>query len=419
MSRSSKLFHKLVSFDEAKRKFMNSFTPTQGIEEAALPEVHGRISAEDIRSPVDIPPFDKSTMDGFALKAEDTFGATEDAPVRLKLVGSVKVGERSSLKIRNGECAAVPTGAPIPYGANACLILENTTASDRSVYVYKSVTPGENIMYRGNDVRKGDLLIRKGDRITPQEIGLLASVGLDRVSVIKKPRVAIVSTGNELVSPGDKLKSGCVYDVNAYTLFASVIVCGGEPTHLGIFPDEISAIQGAIEEGVENYDIVLVSGGTSVGAEDIMRKAIEEIQDSRIILHGIAVRPGKPTILAVVGNKPIFCLPGNPTSALVTFSVFVDPIIRAMSGVQSEGVRRLAASLSEKVFSLGGRHTFLTVTLSKAPDGTLVAHPIPRGSGAVTTFALADGFVEVTPDIELLEKGEKVTVTLFGDRPDL
>lgn len=407
----SKLFHRLVSVDESLDRLERLLSLKARPEEVDLCEAGGRVAARDISSPIDVPPFDKSTMDGYALRAEDTFGALEDSPIELKLVGSIGIGEEPSIEVTKGECASIPTGAPIPFGADSVVEIENTVQANEVVSVHRSVTPGENVMRRGFDVKKGQLIVRGGGPITPKEMGLLAAVGLNRVTVFERPRVAIFSTGDELIPPGHGLKPGQIHDVNSFVLRGLVTKLGGDPLFLGICRDDVIEIRETIEKATATADVVVITGSVSVGARDLLRKAIEEIRGSSIIAHGIAMRPGKPTMLAIARGKPVFCLPGNPTSTLIAFHVFVGHVIRKLSGVPDQGLE-LTATLKEKVFTELGKRTFVLVRVLRS-NGEALVDPIPKGSGAVTTFAWSDGFIEASPDTGFIEKGERVRVTLF------
>lgn len=411
MVEEGKLFRRLVSVDESLDRLRTSLSLKAKPEEVDLYDTTGRVAAQDVLSPIDIPPFDKSIMDGYAVRAEDTFGAHEDSPIKLKLMSSIIIGERPSIEVSKGGCASIPTGAPMPIGADSVVEVENTVRKNDVVRIYRSVTPGENVMRKGFDVREGQVIVRRGGPITPKEKGLLAAVGLRRVAVFKRPRVAVFSTGNELISPGYGLKPGQIYDVNSSVLSGLVTRLGGDPLFLGICRDHVTTIRETIEKATATADVVVITGSVSVGAGDVLRKAIEEIRGSAIIVHGIAMRPGKPTLLAVVREKPVFCLPGNPTSALIAFHVFVDPVIRKLSGMPEQR-GELTATLKEKVFTERGKRTFVLARISKS-NGEVLAHSIPKGSGAVTTFAWADGYIEAPPDTEFIEKGEKVKVTLF------
>lgn len=412
-SRASGIFRKLTPVVKAKRMLLRSLELRPKVEDVKLFDALGRISAEDVKSPIDNPPFDKSAMDGYAVRARDTFGASEESPINLKLVGSIEMGEKPKIEIRKGECVAIPTGAPLPPGADAVIEIELTGLEGNVVNVRRSVAPNENVVLRGSDVKKSDVILRKGKNLLPKDIGLLATVGLNKVAVFQKPTVAIVSTGNELVEPGSRLEPGQIYDSNSTALYAHVAGHGGTPILIGRCKDDPGDIQKAIEKGLGLADAVIVTGSVSVGAKDVLQESVDLIKGSRTIVHGIAMKPGKPTMIATAKGKPIFCLPGNPTSALASFYVFVRPVIQELSQTK-RSMRRIRAILAERIFTPGGRHTLVFVRITKS-RGKTFARPIPKGSSAMTTFATGDGFIEIPPDVEFLHKGDRVTVNLFGE----
>ena len=407
-----KIFRELVSIEEAKKRLFSKLKIEQKVEDVPLIEAYGRVLAEDCYSSVDVPPFDRATMDGYAVKAEDTFGAEEDNPVALKVVGKVEAGELPNVEVKRGTAVEISTGAVIPKGANAVVMVEYTSRENDTVFIYKPVPPGANVMSAGSDIMAGELLVRKGTRLTAREIGVLASAGFKSVKVVKKPVVAVISTGNELVNPGDRLEFGKIYDVNAYTISAGIIENGGIPIILGIARDNADEIRSKIAEGLKIADIVVLSGGTSAGVGDMIYRVIEEFGE--VIVHGIAVKPGKPTVIAIANGKPIFGLPGYPTSALMIFEIFVAPLIRRMAGISEEETKIVKARIPFKVFSAMGRREFLPVNLVEGKDG-LMAYPFADYSGAISTLAEADGFIEIPENKVFLEEGEVVDVKLFGE----
>lgn len=409
-----KIFRELVSIEEAKKRLAAHFTPEPVVEGVDLIDAYGRVVAEDVYASIDIPPFDRATMDGYAVRAEDTFGAEEDSPVTLKVVGSVEAGENPAVEVRDGEAVEISTGAPIPKGANAVVMVEYTSREDNQVLVFKPVAPGENIMAAGSDIMAGELLVRKGTLLTPREIGVLSAVGVKRVKVFKKPKVAVISTGNELVMQGEKLSYGKIYDVNSNTICASIKENGGQPVFIGIARDRAEDIEEKLRKGLEIADIVICSGGTSTGMGDLMYRIIDSLGEPGILVHGVAVKPGKPTIIAVVNGKPVFGLPGYPTSALMIFDIFVAPVIREMAGLSAEKRKILRAKLSSKVFSSVGRREFLPVNVVKG-ESEYTAYPVLGSySAAISTLAETDGFIEIPENKAFLEEGEYVEVKLFS-----
>lgn len=405
-----------MSVEEAKRRLREHFTTkTVGVEAVPLEGAHKRVLARDIEAPIDVPPFDRATMDGFAVRAGDTFGAEEDRPRTLKVVGRVGAGERPEVDVGEGEAVEISTGSPIPKGANAVVMVEYTSPRGDSVEVYRPVAPGENVMAAGSDIMAGELILRRGTFLTPRETGVLAALGFSAIEVLKKPRVAVLSTGDEIVPPGGLLEYGMIYDINARTLSDSVAECGGEPISLGVVGEDADAIGRKLREGLGVADIVLTSGGTSAGVGDLLYRLIDDLGKPGILVHGVSVRPGKPTIIAVVDGKPLFGLPGYPASALTIFEIFVGPILREMAGLEPEVERRVVmAKTAERIYAAGGRREYLPVNVVQAEEGRYIVYPVPGGSGAITSLAEADGFIEVPEERAFLEAGERVGVKLFS-----
>jgi len=412
------MFRKLISVEEAKQILAQSFTPKPvGKERVNLSEAHNRILATDVTSPLNVPPFDRSTVDGYALKSEDTFGADEDKPIALKLYGQVNVGETPKVKVQKGIAAQIVTGAPMPDGADSVVMVEYTVQKGEKVLIHNAVSKGENVMKAGSDIRKGETMLRKGKGLSSHEIGVLAALGADRVEVFKRPKVAIISTGAEVVEPGKPLQPGKIYDINAHTLSAAVAECGSEPLSLGIVQDQTDLMEAALRKALSRADVAITSGGVSVGPTDIIPKVLDTLGKPGVIVYGIAIRPGKPTTIAIVNGKPVFSLPGHPTSALLIFHLFVRPVLAKMAGKQDETPITIRAVTSERLFPARGRRTFVTVTLKRDRSGKIMASQVPTGlSGAITTLAKADGFTEIHESQQFVDAGETVTVQLF--KPD-
>jgi len=369
-------------------------------------------------APLDVPSFNRSTVDGYAVKAEDTFGANENHPITLKLCGRVKVGEPPKVSVEKGTTAEIVTGAPLPKGADAVVMLENTVQRQNTVLIHTSVSRGENVMKAGSDIQKGETALREGQMLGSYEIGVLAALGLTDVKVYKRPRVVILSTGAEVVEPGKPLATGKIYDINAHALSAAVIECGGEPINLGIVEDETRKMETTLKRAMDMADLTITSGGVSVGPTDIIPKVLDTLGKPGVIVYGIAVKPGKPTTVAVVNGKPVFSLPGNPTSALLIFQLLVRPIILGMAVRPAEKPRTVKAITATKMFAARGRRTFVTVHLTKDKDGNFLASPVPLGlSGAITTLSKADGFVEIHENQQFIDEGEEVIVNLL--KPNL
>lgn len=412
-----KEFRTLVSLEDA-RKALEPFY-RRSVETVLLSECHDRILAEDVYSRVDVPGFDRASMDGYAVKAADTWGADEEAPKTLMLIGIIHAGDRPAIMISEGMAAEIATGAVMPAGANAVVMVENTDQQGTAVNVRKAVTPGENVMHTGADVMMGELVLRKNTKLTPREVSVLAAVGLDSVPVYRKPVVAITSTGNEVSPPGTRLEPGQIYDVNAYAIGAGVEENGGMPLYCGIVRDAPEAFKDAVLEAAKKADIVLTSGSTSAGASDMMFSTVGSL--GRVLVHGIKIKPGKPTIIGEAGGKPFIGLPGYPSSALTIFNEVVAPLIRHMSGRPGHDIKKVEARMALRVTAEGGREVLLPVGLLKEKNG-IAAYPVEKGSGAVSALLDADGYVEIGVNVRVIEEGEPVKVRLFSEEitfPDL
>jgi len=410
------VFRKLLSLDEAKQILKQNFSPEPiGVERVSLSEAHDRVLAEGIMAPMDVPPFDRSTVDGYAVRAVDTFGADEDRFVALKFCGQVTIGESPKTVVEKGMAAEIATGAPLPKGADAVAMVEYSTRRDDKVFINRPVSKGENMMAAGSDIRKGEEILKKHQRLASREIGILAALGLTEVDVNKRPRVAILSTGAEVVEPGKPLPSGKIYDINAYALSAAVLECGGEPINLGIIPDDRTQLKAAAKRALGSADAVITSGGVSVGPKDLIPQVVSTLGKPGVIISGIAVKPGKPTTISIVDGKPVFSLPGHPTSSLLMFHVIVRPIICKMAGRTEEIPSTLKALAATKMFPARGRRTFVMVNLTHDKTGKPLASPVPTGlSGAITTLARADGFVEITEKQQFIDAGTETSVCLFS-----
>lgn len=413
--KTCKLFKKLVSLDEAKQIIAENFSAKPvGKERVPLEHAYNQVLAEDVIAPLAVPPFNRSTVDGYAVKAEDTFGADEDRPIALKLCGQVRVGEPPKVTIEKGTTAETVTGAPLPEGADAVVMFEDTVQKENTVFVHASVSRGENVMKAGSDIHKGETALREGQALASYEIGVLAALGVTNITVYKRPRVAILSTGAEVVEPGKPLSTGKIYDINAHALSAAVIECGGEPINLGIVEDESQKMEAILKKALSMADLVLTSGGVSVGPTDIIPKVLDTLGKPGVIVYGIAIKPGKPTTIAVINGKPVFSLPGHPTSALLIFRLLVRPVIAVMAGRPAEEPRTVKAVTATRMFAARGRRTFVTVHLTRDKADRFVASPVPLGlSGAITTLSKADGFIEIHESQQFINAGEEVIVHLL------
>jgi len=410
-----RLFRKLVSLEEAKRILKQNFSPKPvGAEQKTISEAHLRVLAEDITAPMDVPSFTRSTVDGYAVRASDTFGAEENRPVALRICGCVSVGETPSIIVERGKAAEIVTGAPMPKGADAVVMLEYAVQKGEEVLVSRSVSMGENVMEAGSDIRKGATVLKESQILSSREIGVLAALGLTEVNVYKRPRVAVISTGPEIVKPGKALPPGKVYDINMFTLSAAVRECGGEPVELGIVPDDREQLKAAFERALNLADVVITSGGVSVGPKDVIPQVLNELGEPGVIVCGMATKPGKPTTIAIIDGKPVFSLPGHPTSALLMFHLFVHSMICLMAGKREEAPFAVRAVAGARMFAARGRRTFVMVNLNRDKSGKWLASPVPLGlSGAITTLAKAEGFVEISEDRQFIDAGDEVEVHLF------
>jgi len=404
-----------MTFDEAKKAISLTLKPQPlGIEALALLEAHNRVLAEDITSALDIPPFNRSTVDGYAVKAADTFGAEESSPAKLVVCGMVHIGEPPTVSVATGEAAEIVTGAPIPEGADAVVMVEDTNREGNTLSVYGAVTPSENVMKKGADIKKDAVVLKKGQVLGSREIGVLAALGKAQVKVYGVPTVAVLSTGGEVTEPGAKLPAGKIYDINAYSLSTAVLESGGKPVYLGVVPDDAAELRAALERALASADMVITSGGVSVGPKDLMPQTVAALGEPGLIVCGVAVKPGKPTTVALVGEKPVFALPGHPTSALLLFHLLVRPVVQLWAGRPAGETVVVKAVAGARMFSARGRRTFVMVKLKRDAAERLVAEPVETGaSGAITTLAKADGFVEVPANQQFIDADEDVAVTLL------
>ena len=409
------MFRKLLTFDEAKKVIESQFKPKPlGVEEVSLLAASNRVLAQNVRAELDVPSFNRSTVDGYAVRAADTFGAEENRPVVLQVSGTVNIGELPRSAVRKGEAAEIVTGAPMPEGTDAVVMIEYTSRKGDEVTVFSAVARDENVMKAGADIKKGLTVLKSGRLLGSREIGVLAALGNAKIKVHLVPRVAVLSTGPEVTEPGRKLPPGKIYDINAYTLSTAVLESRGKPVYLGVFPDKAGELHEALVRALACSDMVVTSGGVSVGPKDIMPKTVDALGEPGIFVAGVAIKPGKPMTVASVAGKPVFSLPGHPTSALLTFQLFVRPLIQAMAFRRTEKRPEVRAIASMRMFPAKGRRTFIMVNLKRKKTKGLIAEPVPAAvSGAITTLAKADGFVEISEDVQFIDAGEQVTVKLF------
>jgi putative molybdopterin biosynthesis protein len=391
-----------------------------GTETVPLSQALGRILARAIIAEVDVPGFDRSSVDGFAVRADDTVGASERAPKTLALNGEILTpGTVPQLTVAPGTATLIATGGMVARGADAVIMVEHTETRDEDgrmvIEVRRAAAAGQFIAFAGSDLARGETVLRAGQTLTSREIGMLAAVGCAVAEVWRRPVVGIISTGDEIVTPGQPIRPGAVYDSNAAILAAAVEEAGGHAKQLGIGPDDEIVLSRLVGEGLASCDMVILSGGTSKGAGDLCYRAISSFRDPGIVVHGVALKPGKPLCLAVTGGKPVVILPGFPTSAIFTFHEFAAPVIRAFAGLPAEQAERLPATLPMRIASERGRTEYLMVSLVRAEDErALAAYPNSKGSGAVTAFSQADGFITIGQHVESVPAGTPVEVQLIG-----
>ena len=410
-------FLEVLDRDEAEARWSAVIDRTpRGSERVSLEAALGRVLAEDVRSEVDVPGFDRANMDGFAVRAEDTFGASEQTPVRLRWNGEIiTTGMAPEREVTRAEAASIATGGMLPRGADAVVPIEFTDLEqdDQVIVVRHERVPGAALSFAGTDIGCGETVLFSGTRLSSRETGVLAAIGRDEVAVVRRPRVAILSTGDEIIQPGAPMRPGLVYDSNGRILADAVAELGGEPHFMGAFRDDLTALRDSLRRALREADLVLLSGGTSKGEGDLNAVVVGEL-DPGVIVHGVALKPGKPICLAAQGSLPVVILPGFPTSAIFTFHEFVAPVIRAMSGEPAPVSESLPARLALDVVSEQGRLEYLLVGLVPDDTGALAAYPMGKGSGSVTAFSRADGFVRIERNTELVDADTPVAVTRIG-----
>lgn len=399
-------FKKLTSVDDALFLFLKELKPTRlGVDYVPINEALERVATENILAPNDLPRLDRSAMDGYAIRANDTVEASEFKPKLLKLTRKDSVNKV--------EAKQIWTGGMLPKGADAVVMLEHTRKAEGGMEVLAALTPGENISKRGEDVRKNEIVAKAGIRLLPQHLGLLAGLGITHINVARKPKVALLSTGSELVEFGQKPKLGQVINVNQLILSAMCKQVGAEPVNLGLVRDHLDEITRRIAEGVKQADVVITTGGTSVGHADLVPIAVNKLGKPGVIIHGIAMRPAMPTALAIVQGKPVFILSGYPVAAMVGFEVFGRPTVLKLLGIENEPRPMLKGKLTRRVASALGRRVYLRVYVFEK-NGEFFAEPIRiRGSGLISTMTKANGYVVIPEDRGGLEESETVIVHLF------
>ena len=406
-------FLKAIQVEELK-KLLNSIPKIVSEEEIIpLEEGFNRVVSRDIISDIDVPHFRKSRMDGYAVIAEDSFGAEEDNLLTLKLIETISAGDRPLKKIEKGQCSYVATGAAIPDNANGVVMVEFTEKEGDKVTISKAITPGTHIINIGHDVKKGDIICKESSLIDLPTLGLLSSCGISQVSVYRKPIISLISTGNELLThETQKLEIGKIYDVNSIVLKKAIENTGAKVKFLGIINDDFEALNNIINKALKESDIVILSGGTSKGEGDLGPQVLETYQNVDILVHGVRIKPGKPLIFAKLGQKILFILPGYPTSALSCFYVLIENFLRRMSGYPLKEKESKEFEVGERIYSTVGRHEFKTVKI-KEINGIKKIFPIKTGSEAISTIFNADGYIEIEELEAIIEEGDKRRVYFF------
>jgi putative molybdopterin biosynthesis protein len=411
-------FLEVVSAEEAKKRFEGhlDLTPLPG-ERVTLAAALGRVLADDLAAAIDVPPFDRANVDGFALRAADSAGAADGTPKQIALNPEViACGHAPKIEVKPGTATIIATGGMVPRGADAVVMIEHTELIESilAIELRRGVAAGQFISYAGSDIARGETLMRKGQVIGSREIGMLAACGLAAIDVVRRPKVAVLSTGDELVTLGESLRPGGIYDSNGAIIAAAIAEAGGEPKMYGAFPDDAEKLQQAVRRAISECNMVVLSGGTSKGAGDLSHHVVSQLGKPGVLVHGVALKPGKPLCLAVANGKPVAVLPGFPTSAIFTFHAFVAPVIRARAGLPAEAAQTIEARVPIRIASEMGRKEFVLVSLVSDEFGT-VAFPSAKGSGAVTSFSQADGFIEIDALAGALDADTPARVTRIGD----
>ena len=400
-----KPFGKLISFEDARREITSRIVPIEAVEVLDIGRALDRVLAEDIVARHHTPPFNRAGMDGYAVRFRETSQASSASPSTLKLAGSIYAGSANPGRLKPGETLRIATGARIPAGANAVVMMEDTACDGDRVSIYKPAGRGDNIGFKGEDIRKGEHILKTSRLLDAGKIGVLASQGIRRVKVYRKPRVAVMPTGEEIAAVGKRLKPGQLYDINSHTLSAVIRESGGEPLLLPISGDNLEALRANMEKALA-ADLVVTSGGSSVGEKDLLINVLEE--QGKVLFHGINIKPGKPTTFAVVKGRAVMGMPGYPTSCLINAYLFLGPAVRQMARLPLKRQYVVRGVLADKVWGGNGRRRFQPVRM----EGELV-YAVAKESGAITGTAQADGYIVIDEGLACLEKGSPVEVTLF------
>jgi molybdopterin molybdotransferase len=395
-------FKQLLSHEEALILIMDNIKPIERTERISLEDAFERVLAEEIVAERNVPPFDRSAMDGYAVKADDTFGASVFNPKSLQLIEVIHAGDISNKTLGKNKCIQIATGSPIPQGANAVVMLEFTKQNDNEIQILRPVYPGANISKKGEDIQKGESILSNNTYLTAAKVGVLAALGLSHVNVYECPRVAILPTGSEIRKVGSQLAPGQIFDINSHTLSAVAKQNGSTVTRHPIVSDSRAALKQAITSLLE-HDIVIIAGGSSVGERDLLHGIVQDL--GSVLFHGVQVKPGKPTLFGMIQGTPIFGMPGYPTSCLSNAYLFLEPALRLKARKPTKKAASIKVQLAERIVSSSGRKQFLTVKIENS-----LAYPVYRHSGAITSMANADGYIILPINTDVVEKGDTVQV---------
>lgn len=402
-----------VTVEEAKHKLIEVFKDFLLKEESInILDAVGRYLSKDIFVPIDVPGFDRSTVDGYAVIAKDTFGASESIPGFLKYKDEIEMGKEANINLTTGNCCYVPTGGMLPIGSDSVVMVEYTEVLGNEICIQKPVAPGENVLKKGEDIKQGDIIFKKGHKLRPQDIGMLAGIGIVYVDVYEKIKVSVISTGDELVLPTEELKLGQIKDMNTYSLSAACLEDGCNVVERAIVKDNRELLKNKIEECTQISDIVLISGGSSMGQKDYTKEVINEIGSLGVFVHGVSVKPGKPTIIGKVNNTAVFGLPGQPVSALVIYKIFVSFLIKEVYYKEEVINQYIEGEISVNVPSAPGREHYVMVNI-KEENNRIIVEPAYGKSGMLSMMANSKGYVKINTNQEGLIKGDKVKVVLF------
>ncbi|MBY8998893.1 MAG: molybdopterin molybdotransferase MoeA [Candidatus Thorarchaeota archaeon] len=397
-------FNLLVSHEEAEELILSNVVAIDRTESLTVDCAVGRVLAEDIIADRSVPPFDRSAMDGYAVVAEDTFNAG-DQEVLLEVEGVIHAGEVSDIEVTKGHCVQIATGSPKPSGADAVVMVEFTEKKGNKILITKPVYPGANVSKLGEDIKKGDVVLSIGALLTPAKIGTISALGRTEVEVYQKPRVSVIATGTEIVQPGQPLNPGQIYDVNSFTLEAILKKNGVIVQRHPVITDDPKLLQTGIEKALES-DMVVLSGGSSVGERDLLAGILEDM--GQVLFHGVQIKPGKPTLFGLIHGKPVFGMPGFPTSCLSNAHIFLVPAVRKMGRLPIGTERTTRAKMGKRIVSSSGRKQFLTVRIENG-----IAYPVFKHSGAITSMAQADGYIMLPVNLDVIEEGEEIEVIML------